>query len=180
MSGSIILGDVPIELSSDLGRQLVVDCTRAAEGLVTDRELIEKYEISPADWGNIAKDTALIRAIQAERNRRVHNGTAARESAAKHFVRAPNILGTIMDSEGANPRHKIEAIRELRATAVPDNQTNQPDNGRFHIVINLGSDVEIYNKSIAVDPNDVPPDAQPKLPRRPKLMVLANPEFDDD
>jgi hypothetical protein len=182
MSGSIVLGGVSIELNSDVGRQFVIDCTRAAEGLVTDKELVEKYEISPADWGNIAKDTAVIRAIQAERNRRVHNGTAAREAAARHFVKAPTILDKIMSDEQANARHRIEAIRELRQTATPENQNSPAQSERFIIQINLGADVEVYNKSIAINPDDVAPDAQPTLtaPGRPKLVVLSNDGSDNE
>jgi hypothetical protein len=134
--------------------------------------LAELYELTPADFQAISKDTALIRAIRTVRDQRVRSGQAAREAAAKHWVRAPNILSTIMDSEQANPKHKIEAIRELRQTAIPENQNSQPDTGRFIIQINLGGDVEIYNKSIAVDPNDIAPDERPKLPERPKLVVL--------
>ena len=93
---NIVLGGVSVELTSDIGRQFVVDCTRAGEGLISDRELAEIYEISPADWQNIAKDAALGRAIRAERDRRVRNGTAAREAASKHFVKAPGVLDRIM------------------------------------------------------------------------------------
>src|SRR5512132_625639 len=103
---TVILSGVEVELSSGIGRQFVVDCTRAGEGLISDRELAEIYEISPADWQNIAKDAALGRAIRAERDRRVRTGIAAREIASKHFVRAPNVLATIMDNEQSNPRHK--------------------------------------------------------------------------
>jgi hypothetical protein len=91
MSNTIILGGAPVELDSAIGYQFVVDCVRAAEGLITDKELVEIYEISPADWQNIIKDTALARAIRAERDRRVRSGTAAREAAAQIFVRAPKI-----------------------------------------------------------------------------------------
>ena len=86
---NIVLGGVSVELTSDIGRQFVVDCTRAGEGLISDRELAEIYEISPADWQNIAKDAALGRAIRAERDRRVRNGTAAREAASQAFCQSP-------------------------------------------------------------------------------------------
>jgi hypothetical protein len=182
MSDIITLHGAPVELNSDVARQFVVDCTRAGEGLITDKELAEIYEISPADWQNIAKDAALGRAIRAERDRRVRTGIAAREAASKHFVRAPNILGAIMDNEQSNARHRIEAIRELRQTATPENQNSPAQSERFVIQINLGSDVEVYNKSIAVNPDDVAPDAQPKLtaPGRPKLVVLSNDGSDNE
>jgi hypothetical protein len=111
---TVILRSIPIELTSDIGHAFVVDAKRAAEGLLSDRELAEKYELSPADWQSITKDVALGRAIRAERERRVLSGTAVREAAARHFVKAPGILDGIMTDAGANPRHKIEAIKELR------------------------------------------------------------------
>ena len=92
MGDVVLLSKIPIDLNSDVGHQFVVDCTRAGEGLLSDKELQEKYELSPADWQNITKDMALGRAVRAERERRMLNGTAARKSACRHFVKAPGIL----------------------------------------------------------------------------------------
>jgi hypothetical protein len=182
---TVILRGIEVELTSSIGQQFVIDCTRAAEGLISDRELVELYEITPVDWGNIAKDTTLIRAIQAERAARVRSGTAAREMASKHFVKAPIILDRIMTDESSNPRHRIEAIRELRQTATPENQNSPAQSDRFIIKIDLSAggsdaDVHVFNKSIAINPNDTPPDEQPKLPERPKLTVLSNEGFESD
>src|SRR5262245_42616982 len=93
-SGGVVLRGVEVDLTGIVGRQFVTDCTRAGEGLLSDDDLREKYELSAADWRNITKSTALIRAIQAERERRIRNGEAARESAAKIFAKAPEVLGT--------------------------------------------------------------------------------------
>jgi hypothetical protein len=72
------MGDVvnfhKFDLGTDLGHAFVVDATRAAEGLITDKELTEKYELSPADWRAITKDKALGNAVRAERERRVRTG----------------------------------------------------------------------------------------------------------
>ena len=157
MGDIVNLRSIPIDLNSDTGHQFVTDCTRAAEGLITDKELAEKYELSPADWQSITKDMALGRAIRAERERRVHNGTAAREAAAKHFVKAPGILDQIMTDAYSNPRHKIEAIRELRQTAIGDNTDRPTESDRFVIRIDLtagGGGVETYSKAIKIDPTD--------------------------
>jgi hypothetical protein len=155
MGDVVILRSIPIDLNSDVGRQFVTDCTRAAEGRISDKELQEKYELSPVDWQNITKDTALMRAIQAERERRVLNGTAAREAACQHFVKAPGILDQIMTDAYSNPRHKIEAIRELRQTAAGNNADRPPEADRFIITIDLGGgDVTTYNKSIKIDASD--------------------------
>ena len=94
------MGDVvqlrsPIDLDSDTGRAFIVDATRAGEGLISDKELQEKYEISDADFRLTSKDKAVGRAIRGQSECRVRNGTA-REAAAKHFVKAPAVLDGIM------------------------------------------------------------------------------------
>ena len=157
MSDIVVPHTIPIDLNSNTGHQFVTDCTRAAEGLITDKDLQEKYDLSPADWQNITKDTALMRAIQAERERRVLNGIAAREAASRHFVKAPGILDQIMTDAHSNPRHKIEAIRELRQTAIGDNADRPTESGKFIIRIDLsagGGDVETYSKAIKIDASD--------------------------
>ena len=111
MGDIISLSKTPIDINTDVGRAFVVDATRAGEGLITDKELQEKYELSPADWQNITKDMALGRAVRAERERRMLDGTAARESAARYFVKGPTILDQIITDSKSNPRHKIDAIR---------------------------------------------------------------------
>jgi hypothetical protein len=164
MGDVVNLRSIPIDLDSEVGHQFIVDATRAAEGLITDRELAEKYELSPADWQAITKDKALGHAIRAERERRVRSGTAVKEAAAKHLVKGPGILDQIMTNTDSNPRHKIEAFKELRQTAtIGDNAEGLPESDRFIITINLGADnsgadvVEHYNKSRAIDPNDTDP-----------------------
>src|SRR5262245_24307635 len=111
------LHGVPTSLSSSRGREFVVDCVRSAEGLLRDDDLKSKYELSPADWESVTKNTALIRAIRATREQRVLSGRATREAAAQHLVKAPKILDQLMSSETVNVRGRIDAIRELRATA---------------------------------------------------------------
>jgi hypothetical protein len=152
MGEVISLQSAPIDLHNDTGHRFVVDCTRAGEGLITDKELQEKYELSPADWQNITKDKALGRAIRAERERRMLDGTAARESAARYFVKGPSILDQIATAADSNDRHKIDALRELRATAASGNTDRPKDSERFVIRIDLtagGGDVT--EKPIIID-----------------------------
>jgi hypothetical protein len=177
MGDTVVLGGVAVELASDVGRAFIVDCVRCAESLLSDKELAEIYEISPADWQNIANDAALGRAIRAERDRRVRNGTAAKEMASKHFVRAPTILNRIMSDEQLNARHRVDAIKEMRAIAAPEKQNSPAQNERFIIKIVMGDETVTYNKSVAIDANDTPPDEQPKklaTPERPKLTLRSN------
>jgi hypothetical protein len=158
MGDIVELHSSPIDLDSEVGHRFIVDCTRAGEGLITDKELQEKYELSPADWRNITKDVKLGRAIRAESERRQRSGASVREMAAKHLIKGPSILDGIMTGADSHPKHKIEAFKELRTTAsIGDGTEGRPDSNRFVIQINLGADTEIYSKSIAVDPNDVDP-----------------------
>jgi hypothetical protein len=177
MSDTVILGGVEVELTSDIGRAFVIDCVRCAESLLTDKELVARYEISPADWSAIANDAALGRAIRAERDRRVRNGTAAKEMASKHFVKAPTILDRIMSDEQLNARHRVDAIKEMRAIAAPEKSNSPAQNDRFHIVINLGTERLEFDKSIAVSPNA---DEQQKLPEQPKLTLLSDDGSESD
>ena len=152
MGNVINLHSSPIDLNSDTGHRFIVDCTRAGEGLITDKELQQKYELSPADWQNITKDTALGRAVRAERERRMLDGTAARESAARYFVKGPSILDQIANDAQSNPRHKIDALRELRATAAIGSADRPRESERFVIRIDLtagGGDV--IEKTITID-----------------------------
>jgi hypothetical protein len=175
MNDTIILHGAPVELTSDLGHEFTENCVRAGEGLIDDRELAEIYELSPADFQAISKDAALIRAIRTVRDRRVRTGQAAREAAAKHFVKAPGILDRIMSTESSNDRHKIEAIRELRQTAIPENQNTQLQGDRFIIQINLGGETEVYNKSIAIDPHDCTPLEQSNVLPLPEKRKRGRP-----
>ena len=151
MGDVVVLRSIPTDLGSDIGHAFVVDCVRAAEGILTDKELAEKWELSPADWRTITKSKALGHAIRAERERRVRSGIAVREMAAKHLVKGPSILDGIMSGPDSHPKHKIEAYKELRQTAsIGDSAEGRPDGEVFSITINLGADhIEHYEKPIA-------------------------------
>jgi hypothetical protein len=148
MGGVVILRGVPVDLSSELGHAFVVDAVRAAEALLTDQELAEKYELSPADWQAITKNSALGHAVRAERERRVRDGSAVREMSAKHLVKGPGILDSIMANPQANNRHRIEAFKELRQTAAIGGTDKLPESARFIISIDLtagGGTVEHFD-----------------------------------
>jgi hypothetical protein len=149
MGDVVNLRNTPVSLTSGVGHAFVVDCTRAAEGLITDKELAEKWELNPADWRTITKSKALGHAIRAERERRVRSGTAVREAAAKHLVKGPGILDSIMSGPDSHPKHKIEAYKELRQTAsIGDSAEGRPDGKYFNIVINLGADQDGNHRTL--------------------------------
>jgi len=66
-------------------------------------------------------------------------GTAAQESAAKIFTESPEVMGSILRDQQASPRHRVEASKELRATARFDDEKPGADTERVIITINLGN-----------------------------------------
>ena len=173
MGDVVNLRSIPVDLNSDLGHAFVVDATRAAEGLITDAELSEKYELSPADWQAITKDKALGHAVRSERERRVRSGQAVKEAAAKHLVKGPGILDSIMSGPDSHPKHKIEAFKELRTTAAIGDNAEGRSGERFVIHIDLtagGGDVEHFDKERAPMKLDVSiEDDANKLERKPHV-----------
>jgi hypothetical protein len=162
-NNAIMFHGEPVPLDSDLGRKFVVDAVRAAEGLITDSDLREKYEISAKNLKEMTKNPALIKAIRDERERRMRNGTAAREAAQRHFIKAPDIMNSIMSDQNANPRHRIESAREIRATATGGGDETGASNAseRFVITFNLGADVERIEKTVT--PRKSPPKIEGKI-----------------
>jgi hypothetical protein len=179
MSDTIILNGIVVELGSDAARAFVADATRAAESVIDDSTLMEKYDLTPEDLQKLANTKAVGRAIRNEREHRLRSGIATRELAAKSYFKAPTVLDSILMNEQASARHRIESARELRVISTPENQANPAaQSERFIISIVLNSDVETYNKSIKVDANDVAPDEQPKLIAQPKLVIDNDEGFD--
>jgi hypothetical protein len=151
---TIVLRGIATDLTSATGHQWVVDCCRAGEGLCSDQDLQAKWEIPPDEFEKISKNPALIRAVRAESELRVRRGIAAKEAACKHWAKAPKILDEIASSEQSGVRGRIEAIRELRTTALGNNgDGSAADNSeRITISINMGGDVEVYEKTITPKP----------------------------
>src|SRR5262245_53304460 len=140
---TVILRGVSVPLNSDVGAALITDLARNKERLFSDAQVIEKYDITPDAWTEITQSKAVRLAVNAEHERRMLNGIAAQESAAKIFTEAPEVLGSILRDNKASPRHRIEASKELRATANVGAEKSDADVDRVHIVINLGGDEKL-------------------------------------
>jgi hypothetical protein len=139
--------------------ELIADLARFAEGVLDEQTIRTKYHGRFGDdaWNSLGNDPGVVKAITLERHRRIRDGSAARERAQILFAGAPEVLGGILHDTDANPRHKIESAKEIRAIAAtgPD---AKPASERFIITINLGADhIETYNKSIAIDVTDTDP-----------------------
>jgi len=164
----------PISLDSDICRELIVDCARYSEGLLTEKEVKKKHRFDDATWERLGQDDALVEAIEVEKLRRVRSGLAKRELAQKHVVKAPDVLNTIMLDPAASPKHRIDSAKVLDQFAANGPEA-APAADRFIITINLGDDVLHFDKSIAIDPNDVDPnDTNTKM-----LPITAAKKKDD-
>jgi len=137
-NATVVLRGVSIPLASDVGGAFISDCARNKERLVSDSRICEQYGITPAAFAEIGANPAVRLAVSAEHDRRLLNGDAAREAAAKLFADAPHVLGQILNSESASPRHRIEAARELRTTANTGGERTGDTAERVVVHINLG------------------------------------------
>ena len=134
----VVLRGVQVSLNSDIGGALVTDLSRNKERLFSDAQVIEKYDIAPDAWTEITQSKAIRLLVNAEHERRTLRGIAAQEAAAKIFMDSPTVMGEILNDKSANPRHRIEASKELRATARAGDEKTDGTPDRVVVTINLG------------------------------------------
>jgi hypothetical protein len=158
--------------------EFIADLARYAEGLLSEQQVKKKYYFDDATWERLGEDDALVEAIEAEKTRRIRNGSTKRERARQLVVRAPDVLGDIMLDASASPKHRIDASKTLDAFAANGPEA-APASERFVITINLGGDVERYSKSIKVDPNDIDPNDSSDTPQELLPVIAANKRKDD-
>jgi hypothetical protein len=123
--------------------ELIQDLARYGEGLFTREQVKRRWKklITNEMWEALATDDELVDAIEAEKVRRVRDGSAKRELAQKHIAAdGPNTLHNIICNERANEKHKIDAVKALDGLAgnTPD-ATVEKD--RIVIRIDLGADI---------------------------------------
>jgi hypothetical protein len=174
------VGDVvsfPTHLEDDL--EFVADCCRYAENILTEEAVKKKYHFSDAEWERLGNDEKLIEAIELEKVRRICTGQQKRARAQVLVVKAPDVLGDIMNDASANPRHRIDSAKALDTFAGGGSET-APASDRFIIQINLGSDVLKFDKSIAPNPNDIDPNHIDDTPQGLLPVIAANRRKDDD
>ena len=153
-NAAIILRGVSIPLASDVGGAFITDCARTREKLLSDQQICEKFGITFEALTEIGANKAVRLAVNAEHQRRLVNGDAAREAAAKLFAEAPEVLGTILRNEQASPRHRIEAARELRTTANTGAEKGGDTADRVVVHINLGGDQKLIVDSGPLKQNE--------------------------
>jgi hypothetical protein len=153
---SVILRGVPVPLNSDVGQAFIVDCCRNAEGSLSDDDLKAKWGLTDGDMAALSADGRLLDSIRIERQRRIFGGSAAREAAAYEAAKAPRILGAILSDDDMLARHRIEAARELRATAAA-RAADAGGEQKITIRINLGEG-DVFHREAVVEPANSKPD----------------------
>jgi len=161
--------------------EFILDLCRFSEKLITEEAVRKKYRLPEDVWQGLGNDDELVEAIEAEKVRRIRNGTTAREKAQQLFASAPDVLGKILNADdNVSPRHKIESARELRAIAANTGPENGPAaDEKFQITIVLSADerLTVDKRFGKIDPNDGPiVDVKPQ----PRRAPITNRETDDD
>lgn len=110
--------NLPIALNSELGRNLVSDLARYAEGVCSEQEVRKKHHFDESTWESLGANEALIEAVEAEKLRRIRNGAAKREKSQHLVVKAPDILSGIMVDPTQSARHRVDAIKVLDGFAA--------------------------------------------------------------
>jgi hypothetical protein len=137
--------------------EFISDLCRFAEGLLTEAQVKKKYRFTDDVWQKLGDDDNLVEKIEAEKIRRIRDGSSKREKAQLLVVRAPDVLSGILMDDNANARHRIDSAKVLNDFAA-NGPAGAPAADRFQIVINLGADhIERFDKSIEVNPHDIDP-----------------------
>src|SRR6516162_7527604 len=177
MSDVVDLHGQPLPLEDN--HEFISDFARYSEGILDEKFLRRKYRFDNATWEQLGNNDALVERIENEKLRRVRDGSSKRERAQKLVAQAPGVLGDIMLDGNASPKHRIDASKTLDAFAANGPEATAAAD-RFIITINLGSDVERYNKSIAINANDVDPNDIDTKPQALLPMIAANKRKHDD
>ena len=148
----------PLPIEND---ELIADLARFADGTLSMAAVKARHRLTDADWAAMGEDDGFVRAVEAEKLRRIRSGQTKRELAQNEIIAAPPILGKIMRSPDSNARHVINSVKILDDLATGGGEAAAAAT-RFSIVINLtadGSDhIERFDKPLAIGIDDADPD----------------------
>jgi len=133
--------------------EFVTDMARFSEGIATESAIRKKHHFDEATWERLASDEQLVERIEAEKLRRVRDGSFKREKAQAHVVAAPDVLNGIMTDPKQSAKHRIDSAKALDSLADPGPQRNTADEERVIVTINLGSDVLRFGGPVKPTPN---------------------------
>jgi hypothetical protein len=158
--------------------ELVTDLARFAEGICTEAAVRRKYRniLNDEAWTTLGKDDLLVEMVEAEKVRRVRNGSFKRERAQQHVTRAPDVLAAIMDDPKASARHRVDSVKALDALADPGPQA-AAEQERIVIKIDMGADLRA--KGQEPNPADVITIEAAPRPSTPKQLEDDHSESDE-
>ena len=133
--------------------ELISDLARYGEGLFTREQVKKKWRklITNEMWDALGSNDELVDAIEAEKVRRVRDGSFKRERAQQHITKGPDILESIMSDPKQSAKHRIDSAKALDQFA--GNAPDAVEQDRIIIRIDMGADVRA--KGGAPSPNDV-------------------------
>jgi hypothetical protein len=175
--------NLPVDITSDMGRALVADLSRFSEGSLTEAQVRRKHHFDDATWEALADHEKLLEAVEAEKLRRIRNGAAKREKAQRLVVPTVDILSNIATDPTASPRHRVDAIKTLDSFAEsgPKEGPAAADTV-FLIRIDLsggpdGDPRDVFERTVLTKPTGEP---QPDAGSAPQKMIEAKKEDDSD
>ena len=88
---------------------------RYAENILSEEAVKKKYRFDDATWENLGTNETLIEKIEAEKIRRIRNGSCqTRASASCWSHKHPTFWGGNMLDASASPKHRIELSQSIR------------------------------------------------------------------
>ena len=121
--------------------ELIQDLARYGEGTLTREQVKRRWKkiVSEEMWETLGDNDELVDAIEAEKLRRIRDGSCKRERAQLLVADKPQILSDIATNPKANDKHKIDAIKALDGLTGNPAEAEQRD--KIVIRIDLGADI---------------------------------------
>lgn len=137
--------------------EFVTDMARFSEQLegYSEKDLRKKWKFTEENWTALGNDDELFRIIEAEKLRRVRDGSFKRERSQQLVTKAPDVLSGLLLNEKNSPKHRIDAAKVLDAMADPGSQNSHNDSERVLVTITLSADEKLtFGGSVKPTPND--------------------------
>jgi hypothetical protein len=177
-TGSVQIRGETVDLNEC--QELISDVCRLEEDVVTADYLKVKYSVSDDDLANLATSPDLERAVILEKQRRVDNGRATSEKAARlHHEQGPAVLYSIMSDKMERAAARIaaeERLAKLKVGSGPDGLGYQGPTFQINIITSNSSS---GTKTITVAPSKPPLPAPAETSLQPITIISRDHDPDD-
>src|SRR5215831_12008295 len=95
------------DLASSLreNQELIEDLCRYSEGVLTEKQVRQKWQLAnDGVWTSLGTDESFVERVELARTQRIRSGATKRELAQLRVVKAPEVLGKILEDERVSPR----------------------------------------------------------------------------